>query len=404
MRAAERIYCREQTDYGNQTLVQVLIISNKNIINESKARQALIKLYQDYCPVLGYKICPSDDQTTLVYKSKDKQDAEQDLMSNFKYEQDIDWHEVFENELNIPFDSENLSRWIIINGHILIMSFHHVTVDAKNLFYVGRQYLLLCSSSPNNLKNNIFLEPMEKYLFNKYSYEKISDLDLKPRPIRPNPITSRTSVRHFYFSKQILMQLKDQCRVYGIRLNSILTLITANAYYLACDYNEEKILKIHMMVNIRPQLKLDYEQTGMFATVFDCFVNINQQSISSIWSNAIKQHHDLHHRIKEKEYIMNCKNDTDLLKMINNNEYFSCDDVHFAFSNLGLLSNTNHNQIEEHYFGVSLIEQRWTSSILVGISTIKDHLCVTITYNKNKVEKDFIEKWIEKIYYLLEQI
>ncbi|CAF4719047.1 unnamed protein product, partial [Rotaria sp. Silwood1] len=87
MRAAERIYCREQTDYGNQTLVQVLIISNKNIINESKARQALIKLYQDYCPVLGYKICPSDDQTTLVYKSKDKQDAEQDLMSNFKYEQ-----------------------------------------------------------------------------------------------------------------------------------------------------------------------------------------------------------------------------------------------------------------------------------------------------------------------------
>ncbi|CAF4951691.1 unnamed protein product, partial [Rotaria sp. Silwood1] len=132
--------------------------------------------------------------------------------------------------------------------------------------------------------------------------------------------------------------------------------------------------------------------------------NINQQSISFIWSNAIKQHHDLDHRIKEKEYIMNCKNDTDLLKMINNNEYFSCDDVHFAFSNLGLLSNTNHNQIEEHYFGVSLIEQRWTSSILVGISTIKDHLCFTITYNKNKVEKDFIEKWIEKIYYLLEQI
>jgi len=85
--AAERIYCREQTDYGNQTLVQVLITSNTNKINESKARQVLIKLYHDYCPVLGYKICPSDDQTTLVYKSKDEQHAEQDLMSNFKYEQ-----------------------------------------------------------------------------------------------------------------------------------------------------------------------------------------------------------------------------------------------------------------------------------------------------------------------------
>ncbi|CAF0756229.1 unnamed protein product [Rotaria sordida] len=402
--AAERIYCREQTDYGNQTLVQVLIISNKNIINESKARQALIKLYQDYCPVLGYKICPSDDQTTLVYKLKDEEHAEQDLMSNFRYEQDIDWHEVFENELNIPFDNENLSRWIIINGHILIMSFHHVTVDAKNLFYIGRRYLLLCSSLTNNFRNNIFLEPMEKYLFNKYSYEKISDLELKSQPIRPNPIISRTNVRHFYFSKQILFHLIDQCHLHGIRLNSILTLITAHAYYLACNYNDEKILKIHMMVNIRPQLKLDYEQTGMFATVFDCFVNINQQSTSSIWLNAIKQHRDLHNRINEKEYIINCKNDTDLLKMINNNEYFSCDDVHFAFSNLGLLSNTNDNQIEEHYFGVSLIEQRWTSSILVGISTINDHLCFTITYNKNKIETNFIEKWIEKIYYLLEQI
>jgi hypothetical protein len=158
------------------------------------------------------------------------------------------------------------------------------------------------------------------------------------------------------------------------------------------------------MVNIRPQLKLDFEQTGMFATVFDCFVHVNQQSISSLWPNAITQHDELHHRINEKEYIMNCKNDTDLLKLINNNEYFSCDDVHFAFSNLGVLLNTDDNQIDEHYFGVSLIEDRWTSYILIGISTINNHLCFTISYNKNKIEKNFIEKWIEKIYYLLEQL
>jgi len=85
--AAERVYYREQTDYGNQTLVQVLITSNTNKITESKGRQALIELYHDYCPVLGYKICPSDDQTTLVYKSKNEQNTEQDLMSNFKYKQ-----------------------------------------------------------------------------------------------------------------------------------------------------------------------------------------------------------------------------------------------------------------------------------------------------------------------------
>jgi hypothetical protein len=292
----------------------------------------------------------------------------------------------------------------MINGNILIMSFHHVIADAKNLFYIGREYFSLCSSLFNNIKKNIFLEPMEKYLFNKYSYEIISDLDIKPRPIRPNPILSRTNVRHFYFSKQILSHLIDQCHLYKIRLNSILTTITAAAYYLASNYNEEKTLKIHMMVNIRPQLNLDFEQIGMFVTVFDCFININHQSILSLWLNAIQQHNELHHRINEKEYIINCKNDTNLLKMINNNEYFSCDDVHFAFSNLGLLSNTNDNQIEEHYFGVSLIEQRWTSSILVGISTINNHLGFTITYNKNKIEKNFIDQWIEKIYYLLEQI
>lgn len=86
---AERIYCREQTDYGNQILVQVLVTSNMTKISESKARQALIEFYQDYCPVLGYRISPSDDKTTLFYKSKDKQDAEQDLMTSFKYERVI---------------------------------------------------------------------------------------------------------------------------------------------------------------------------------------------------------------------------------------------------------------------------------------------------------------------------
>ena len=85
--AAERIYCREQTDYGNQTLVQVLIISKEKKIDQSKARQALITLYQDYCSILGYQICPSDDRTTLVFKSKDAHQAEEDLMSHFQYQQ-----------------------------------------------------------------------------------------------------------------------------------------------------------------------------------------------------------------------------------------------------------------------------------------------------------------------------
>lgn len=86
---AERIYCREQTYYGNQTLVQALILSNTKQIPESKARQALIQLYEDYCPVLGYTVSSSDDQTTLVYKSKDKHIAEEHLMLNFKYEKVI---------------------------------------------------------------------------------------------------------------------------------------------------------------------------------------------------------------------------------------------------------------------------------------------------------------------------
>lgn len=285
------------------------------------------------------------------------------------------------------------------------MSFHHVLVDAKNLFFIGRQYLSLCSSLSNiDSKKFLLVEPMEKYLFHKYAYETISDLDMKPRSIRPNPILSRTNVEHFYISKQILSHLKKQCYSHNIRLNSILTMITATAYYLACNYTEEKTLKIHMMVNIRSQFNLDFEQIGMFATVFDCFINITQPLIPNLWLNAIKQHNELHHRINEKEYIINCKNDTDLLKMVNNNEQFSCDDVDFAFSNVGLLPNTIDNQIEEQYFGVSLIDQRWTSLILLGISTTNDHLCFTITYNKNRIEKFFIDKWIEKIYFLLEQI
>lgn len=85
--AAERIYCREQIDHGNQTLVQVLILSKEVRIDEIKAREALLELYEDYCPVLGYEVCPSDDRTTLVYKAKEKERAEEDLLTNFRYEQ-----------------------------------------------------------------------------------------------------------------------------------------------------------------------------------------------------------------------------------------------------------------------------------------------------------------------------
>lgn len=285
------------------------------------------------------------------------------------------------------------------------MSIHHVLLDAKNFFSLARQYLSLCFTGSDKLQPMIHLPPMEKYLFDRYTYETISDLDLKPRPVRPNPIVSRTNLRHWSLSPLILARLIDQCHLHHIRLNSILSTICATAYYLTCDDEEkEKTMKIHMMVNIRPQLNLDFEQIGMFATVFDCFIPINQQTISSLWSTAARQHEDLHQRILAKEYIINCRNDTDLLKLINNNETFSCDDVQFAFSNLGVLPNTMNNEIEEHYFSVSLIEQRWTSSIFVGISTIQTHLCLTIGYNENQIEKTFIEKWIEKIDYIFEQV
>ena len=322
----------------------------------------------------------------------------------FSYEKGLNWHTVFENELNLPFDNSNLTRWILLDGHILIMSFHHVLVDAKNLFYIGQRYLALCLTTCDDRKPIAHLEPMEKYLFNKYSFEPISDLDLKSRPGRPEPIVSRTHVRHFYVSDPILSRLQEQCHRHQIRLNSILTVVSATGYHLACHVSSEQKLKIHMMVNIRSQLDLDYKSTGMFATVFDCFLLLDPHCVSSLWPNAKQQHDDLHRRINEKEYIANCKNDTDLLRMINSDESFSSDDVHFAFSNLGLLSKTNENQLEEHYFGVSLIEQRWTSSILLGISTIEKRLCFTITYNKNIVSEAFVDEWIEKIYYVLERI
>ena len=292
----------------------------------------------------------------------------------------------------------------MIDGHILLTSFHHALVDAKNLFYITRHYLFLCLSSTTITQKNIALEPMEKYLFDRYAYETISDFDYQPRAQRSNPIVSQTGIRHFYLSESILKRLIDQCHAQKIRLNSILTSITASAYYRAAGYHNDKTLKIHMMVNIRPKLDLDFEQIGMFVTVFDCLVHLNEQSCLSLWPNAIEQHHALHHRIEEKEYIRNCQTDRALLKLIHANELLSCDDVQFAFSNLGLLPNLDSNAIVEQYFGVSLVEQRWTSSILLGISTIHNHLCFTITYNKNQIQNEFLDKWIENIYYLLEQI
>ena len=46
-----------------------------------------LQLYEDYCPLLGYEVGPSDDQTTLCYKAKEKERAEEDLLTNFRYEE-----------------------------------------------------------------------------------------------------------------------------------------------------------------------------------------------------------------------------------------------------------------------------------------------------------------------------
>jgi hypothetical protein len=89
--AAERIYCREQIDHGNQTLVQVLVIANTCRISETNARQALLTLHREYFPILGYEICSSNDRCTSIYKSKDIKQTEHDLMLHFKYEQVIEF-------------------------------------------------------------------------------------------------------------------------------------------------------------------------------------------------------------------------------------------------------------------------------------------------------------------------
>lgn len=310
---------------------------------------------------------------------------------------------MFEHELNLPFDNHSLSRWIIIDGHIIITSIHHAIVDAKNLFYIVEKYVFLCLYDVPECKPIDFLEPMEQYLFDRYSYEPISDLDMQRRPTRPKPILSRTALRNFYVDETTLVGLKNHCSKHKIRLNSILTVITAIAYHLAAGKNEENQLKIHMMVNIRPLLGLDFQSTGVFVTVFDCIVSVGIKPLRNIWEKAIEQHQDLYRRIDNKEYIDNCKNDSDLLKLVNNNEKFSCDDVSFAFSNLGILTDDAQKSqyFNECYFGVSLIEQRWTSSILVGVTTINKRLCFTITYNRNQVSRDFIDEWVEKINLLL---
>ena len=64
-----------------------MILSKEIRIDQVTARNALLKLYLNHVPVLGYEISPSDDGKTLVYKSKQIERAQNDLMLCFRYEQ-----------------------------------------------------------------------------------------------------------------------------------------------------------------------------------------------------------------------------------------------------------------------------------------------------------------------------
>ncbi|CAF1094495.1 unnamed protein product, partial [Didymodactylos carnosus] len=412
--AGEQIYHYEQVYYGNQTLVNALtfkVNENDPDLTELVAREALLQLYHEYYVVLGYEIVYSSKHNSLVYVQKSKEQAENDLLSNLKYVKDVSWTVIFEKEINTPFDPNILSRWSIIkqdsSHYILILSCHHAIVDAKCSYYIGCKYLSLClninDKHPINNNTNTHLNPMEIYLFNKYEYEKIT-CQFQLRNKRSQIITDSTHVQCFLTCEGTIDILKSKCHSYNLKMNGLLSLVTSYGYYLTKNYIDEKSIKIHMMVNIRPFIYLPFNQSGMFVTVFDDSTNIpsNNMEISALWNNAKNLSVNLHHRINNKEYYNNLKNDTDLLKMIYKNET-TLSDVDFAFSNLGLLPNEE-KRIDGQYFAVSLPENRWTSHILVGVGTVNNQICWTISYNAKHITKEFVQKWQKNIQNIIEQV
>ena len=261
---------------------------------------------------------------------------------------------------------------------------------------------------------------LEKVHFNQsIKFESVVDdykNDINFCDVRKNLVR----VHHFTLNDEFKSLLR-LCKINKTKMTACINMITALATRELYKQftNDKEFLNIHyhLLANLRPFLDppIDNFIMGYWAVVFglnffaECDLNDKIFWSKTFWEHVKHEANALHERIRNNEHFEAAKFDNILFQQISNEEKFvNGGGVHYALSNLGVMpssiSSESKIKIKKHFFGTSLQENRWSSLIFHGLTTIDDSLCWSITYNSNLFTTEIIETLVSFIKKIIQHV
>ena len=227
-------------------------------------------------------------------------------------------------------------------------------------------------------------------------------------------------VYHFTLTdefKTLLKLCKINCTKLTACVNTISALATRQLYKKFTNEKEFFNIHYHLLVNLRPFLQppLDNFIMGYWAVVFglnfdeECDLSDQNFWSGKFWEFVKREANSLHEKLKNYEHFEAAKFDNILFEQINNGGKFpNGGGVHYALSNLGVMptsiQSSNKVKIKKHFFATSLQENRWSSVLFHGLTTIDNVLCWSITYNSKFFTNQTIDFLVENIKKIIESV
>lgn len=351
-----------------------------------------------------------------------------------KQDVDLAWRQIYEQEFNRePPLKPLLWRLSLVQldkvddlfEYVLILNVHHALTDARNTFVVMSQLIGLIDSSwtdPNDSKldwQETIMPSLEEALFGSDYHKSIyttmagtqQDLVSKiPTSLGLNNSNTMedhvTKFKSFILNEDKFQRIVDKCKSRGVKLTPMLNFIyvmaTHEAYqrFAKDSTKADDVYSYHLMVNLRPHLNESNVNMGFRASFLDCELKFKEtyaELADDFWSQVKYESDVLHERLKRNEPIEMAKSDGVLLEDLRRKRMFvQGGGVHYALSNLGILSPTVGNsgsfKINEFYYQVSMEAARWSSVIFNGVCSIQGKgLIWGLTYNSNLIRTEVID-------------
>lgn len=232
-----------------------------------------------------------------------------------------------------------------------------------------------------------------------------------------------TKFLSFCLSEHTLTLIKAKSREHDFKLATYFNFMFALALHKAhIEHGKEheefyenysNKLSCHLMVSLRPHLNIGNEKMGIYSSVVDVELDLSSclqfENDATFWSSRLwtmvsSESSRLHRRLLSNEHVENAKSDFLLYRQLIGGETFpNGGGVDYAMSNVGQLDSVENEtnettfKLDEYYYQVSMQENRWSSVIFNGISTLNDRVNWGVTFNSRHIRTDIMEYIIENV-------